>query len=35
MRTGEFRRVNRDAKKRGKVACLLIASSSELLQRPA
>lgn len=30
-RTGEFRRVNRDAKKRGKVACLLIASSRELL----
>jgi DNA adenine methylase len=31
-RTGEFRRVNRDAKKRGKVACLLIASSRDLLR---
>ncbi len=30
-RTGEFRRVNRDAKKRGKVACLLIASSRDLV----
>jgi DNA adenine methylase len=30
-RTGEFRRVNRDAKKRGKVACLLIASGRDLV----
>lgn len=29
--TGEFRRVNRDATKRGKVGCLLIASDAALL----
>jgi len=32
VRTGEFRRVNRDAKNRGKVACLLISSSADLVK---
>lgn len=30
--TGEYRRVNRDAKKRGKVGCVLIASAKRLLR---